>query len=526
MVGEQFIFRGFGANGQAARPVIVQRTDQAFIPALLNELQRADAPPLQVISPRATAAVTPLKLFQPVQRTFNVALLELACDQFGLPRVDPTRIESAGLVIRRLAVNRDGELTGQQQGWMQSGQQWRGWLNLGTAGQAKHWQEFDPEADPDAARRAPAVSAGQPMLDELLRARLGAAESFSESVAPLFVAPPAVGQATRRTILYGVIPLTSSERSESGTSANPLATREAPYDAQLLEQALPAHLPVFMQANTVPLAAVPQAGQVVTRTDAEGSVVTFTRALRQLQIEFDAFGESAESRALFAQLNQVTLSHPDGDRPFGDFLRATAAVLVDQSSGSIRMPDQWPTISAVRQSGFVQTTLAVLRQRLDEFTSGEGRYDDIRAVAPRQYVLRAFVRLKREGGCPPRLIWSADSEPFTIAPWYESGPAPPTQINLPDATDFNYLKSLKPNVAFVVPAGLANVLNSNSPKDFIEGNAGRGSGNLALDWICGFNIPLITICAFIVLNIFLQLFHIIFQWLFFIKICIPFPRKK
>ena len=33
----------------------------------------------------------------------------------------------------------------------------------------------------------------------------------------------------------------------------------------------------------------------------------------------------------------------------------------------------------------------------------------------------------------------------------------------------------------------------------------------------------ITICAFIVLNIFLGLFDLIFRWMMFIKICIPIP---
>ena len=49
-------------------------------------------------------------------------------------------------------------------------------------------------------------------------------------------------------------------------------------------------------------------------------------------------------------------------------------------------------------------------------------------------------------------------------------------------------------------------------------------GSLGITWICGFNIPVITICAFIVLNIFLTLFNLIFGWLFFIKICVPFPK--
>jgi len=57
-------------------------------------------------------------------------------------------------------------------------------------------------------------------------------------------------------------------------------------------------------------------------------------------------------------------------------------------------------------------------------------------------------------------------------------------------------------------------------------NGSGGGGKLNLDWICGFNIPLITICAFFVLNIFLMLLNIVFFWLPFIKICIPFPSPS
>ena len=83
------------------------------------------------------------------------------------------------------------------------------------------------------------------------------------------------------------------------------------------------------------------------------------------------------------------------------------------------------------------------------------------------------------------------------------------------------LKSLKPNISFVVPAAMQNLLNGKSD-DLMKGNGSTSGPGLA--WICSFNIPIITICAFIVLNIFLSLFNIVFGWLFFLKICIPFPK--
>jgi hypothetical protein len=148
-----------------------------------------------------------------------------------------------------------------------------------------------------------------------------------------------------------------------------------------------------------------------------------------------------------------------------------------------------------------------------------GRFDEPDA----QYVLRAFVRLKPDGVCPARTEWSAYSEPFVIAPWWEGAGAAPVQVPLPDVTDRSLLTALKPNVAFVVPPSLQNLLSGN-PKDMLEGKG--STGNLTLGWICGFNIPIITICAFIVLNIFLSLFDLIFRWMFFMKICVPFPKRS
>jgi hypothetical protein len=121
-----------------------------------------------------------------------------------------------------------------------------------------------------------------------------------------------------------------------------------------------------------------------------------------------------------------------------------------------------------------------------------------------------------------RTVWSEYSEPFVIAPWYEGSGAPPTQIALPDLTP-ELLKSLKPNVSFTVPPALQGLLMGN-PKDLMEGK--KGGSTLTVGWICSFSLPIITLCAFIVLNIFLTLFDLIFNWMFYIKVCIPFPKRK
>jgi hypothetical protein len=68
-----------------------------------------------------------------------------------------------------------------------------------------------------------------------------------------------------------------------------------------------------------------------------------------------------------------------------------------------------------------------------------------------------------------------------------------------------------------------NAIQGASLTGLSAGTPPGGGGGLTLGRICGFSIPLITICAFFVLNIFLMLLNIVFFWLPFIKICIPFP---
>jgi hypothetical protein len=53
-----------------------------------------------------------------------------------------------------------------------------------------------------------------------------------------------------------------------------------------------------------------------------------------------------------------------------------------------------------------------------------------------------------------------------------------------------------------------------------------GDPGWTLGMICSFSIPIITLCAFIVLMIFIQLLNIVFWWLPFLKICLPIPVRS
>jgi hypothetical protein len=524
MVDDPVIIRGLSvAGGGGGAPTILQRTDQEFIAAILDELS-SDGGLQKAFASVATGSDKDgvLKLFQPVHRTFYVALVEIACDTLGSPRLDPAKIESAGLVVRRVTQESEMRFSDRRrqlvEAWVQSGKKLRGWnaFNLTR----------EQDLDPDPSLRSLELASGNDEINRRLSIWKQSSVPFSETVAPLFTAPPNVCRNVKRTVLYGVVPVTSSEVSEperpTTQGAQPVSL--PPYDVDKIRR----HLPFYLRAQS---SSVPRGGSSLTSADADDVVLqSFVLSLRQLQVEFDAFGSSAEGRALFQELNRLQISvgtRPENmvNRQFGDFLKDACEILVDmQPSRSVLMPEQWPAVNPGQEQRILNQVVARLNSALGSLMKSEGRFDDPAG----QYRTRAFVRVKRSDGCPPKIFWSDYSQPFTIAPWFDSNGMPPVKVQLPDPFNKDFLKNLKnkPNVAFAMPEGLFNLAKDTSLKDLMEGNAGGGGGGggPALDWICGFNIPIITLCAFIVLNIFLSLLNIVFQWMPLVKICIPLPR--
>jgi hypothetical protein len=498
-----------GWGGGDGRPTLIQRQDQNFLSAILNELTAGNS-----LQGRLTPASNEvLQLLQPVHRTFYLALLEVVCNPFALPtlqaRLDPERIDSAGLVVRRLAAD------GRREGWRNQEQ-------TATGTSLRGWVVFENNneemLDPDPSHR-PRPLCGHPDLESRL---LPDATRLSESVSSLFIAPPAVNQATGRTILFGLVPVTSSERSELPQPL-PTPTDEATskaFDQEIINTILPYYLRSGNESRSFPSSF---AGQVLTAADADSSDPAKQQAINslfllQLKHHLNAF----ENSALLQELNQISIdANTDHSQRLGSFLQQAYRVLVErQANQQVRLPSKWGLIGAEQQGRIVALVRTQLLQRLGELTTAAERFED----SDRQYQVRAFVRLRRDDGCPTKIIWSDYSNPFKIAPWYTNTDSPPLRIDLPDVLDPKALQNLRPNVAFRVPPRLFNLLR-NDPKDLLKGDDKSGSG-LGLSWICGFNIPIITLCAFIVLNLFLQLFNLIFWWIFIIKICIPFPIKK
>ena len=525
--------REAGSRDTAVAPHIVERRDQEFVEGLLADLkQPARHAALLGAAPAMEGGAR--RLFQPLQRVFNLVVLEAFCDVPGQPRLDRKKIDSSGFVLRRV-----------------SGAQHLAWLKAGT--RVFGWEAVDEQLDPAFDRRAPAVSLGHPALDALAPSqqkarslgsvRLAAAsEPVGEDVQPLFIAPPDVCAAAGKTLLFGTLRVASGELTEGAAAAPAFGSDAAERESLRL------HLhPLLRQTPAITL---PLAGRNFSSEDAQAAarnaagnlsradfdqLAGLQQLLKQLQSEFDAFGGSAAALQTALQALQVEIDVPaSGGQPARvdrssawNFVLAAKAVLLDALPGArVTMPQRWSAVEATQAQAVFDATLVCLQQQFARVLPAAGRFDAPGSGAAPRYVVRAFVRLKPEHpGCAGRLVWSEYSEPFSIAPWFESSGAPAPVIPMPDLFDRAQLGKVKPSVAFALPPKLANLLNNSQSEDLMEGKSAPDSG-LGIAWICSFSLPIITLCAFIVLHIFLMLLNLVFFWLPFLKICIPVPKAK
>jgi hypothetical protein len=531
----EIMVRGVGMDGTEQKaPVILEMHDDGFPARFLRDVASGGQTSLANGSP-----VTSGTLYQPVQRILHVAMADLRCTSLMYPRVDPTRVISAGLVIRR-CFRRPG-VNGAPP--YDDPNTLSGWMRSSTG--ATQWVVLRPDQetlDPDPKLR-PQLKSGQPELDAQL-AQLSLAAAFTETTSRAFAAPPATCAALNRTVFYAVVPTASSEMSDTQPASPPLVDRAG------LVSALPALLRSSQGATVPP---VPSAGASVdyrwlsddflnviyppptsgtppipamNPSRAAYQFQQFSLALRMLDSVFGAFDGSSQGNQILAVLNRHNVTLATGTQPLGDFYRTAKTVLLDYTgpaanAPSFTMPTAWEGLNNNDESNLLDAMIAALTPRSQNLLAPQGRFQD----STRLYRLRLFFRVKAKNpGCPPLLFWSQYSDPFRIAAWYEGGQRPQPPVPLPDPAS---IRSMKPNCSFHVPTNLMNSMQGATMSGLMSGGGGgpaSGGGGPSLGWICGFSIPLITICAFFVLNIFLSLLNIVFFWLPFIKICIPFPN--
>ena len=173
------------------------------------------------------------------------------------------------------------------------------------------------------------------------------------------------------------------------------------------------------------------------------------------------------------------------------------------------------------------------------------------AIAPAN-ALQGFFVLRcvyERPACLPahHEVLSEPTEPFELAGFFDpDAPARPIRIGLPIDTSPAGLRKFDKNTAIVISdtlcgqlgrlrgITLGDLVRSVLPWPFhkdLPSLAGDGApcktGNdLSLGMICSLSIPIVTICALVLLIIMVMLFDFIFRWLPFFIFCFPLPGLK
>ena len=138
------------------------------------------------------------------------------------------------------------------------------------------------------------------------------------------------------------------------------------------------------------------------------------------------------------------------------------------------------------------------------------------------YVLRCVYERPQ---CDPPQAWvSQPSDPFELAPLFDpDAPARQIRIGLPVDVSIAGLRKFQKGVAFMMSTALRNKIAriTGKEKEVLSGDSLGSEGTDTLGHICSFSIPIITICAFILLMIIVVLLNVVFWWLPFFKICLP-----
>lgn len=492
------------------QPTLLRLTTDEFMEELAALLER-DPAGLRELEAKPKSYRTPppgepedyeppldeLKLYQPAHGHFNLVAATLVCQRVGLPdkAVDAGAKETVGFVMRRLA-GKD-ELA------------WNG----------KDWVELADEE--------------------------GLADS--EQLVSMFPVPYASGERTRR-LFVGLVPTASLESFKSGgaVSLSPQAgDRVGEQPDRRLEEL---DQNVIEPLRTLGLSTIPSGLSAAEKSIAEDAEEALRlEASRFLLLDLGDFLLRTAPQ-LFEALRNEQRPTASGPAAAYDLLRDRWADLDRSSSWQEALVAVWDereqiwgegTEPATYQVNLARGTIgpnelrAKLKGALPLLTAKEKQEEPQPPFeAPKldptpgtRYAVRCVYRRPSCGPLHPDLVSEA-SEQFAIASFFDfDAPARPIHISLPIDTTIAGLRKAPKNVKLLISKELRQQMQRVTDLNkVLKGQLGSEQP-VDLGVICSFSIPIITICALLVLMIFLSLLDIVFRWTPFFRICFPLPLK-
>jgi len=196
-----------------------------------------------------------------------------------------------------------------------------------------------------------------------------------------------------------------------------------------------------------------------------------------------------------------------------------------------------------RKQGAVDVLADMIEALLPAGEPAKDLMDSVPLGDPRDvwFVIRCVYERPHCGPLFQAMV-SAPTQRFLMAPFFDpDAPARPVRIPMPLDISPAGLRKYQKNTGFVISdmlcgkikrirkMTLADIVLSVLPWPFHKdlpnpGETGPCSGNLGM--ICSLSIPIVTLCALILMMIMVALFDIFFRWIPYLFICLPIPGLK
>jgi hypothetical protein len=496
----------------------------------------------------------PLRLYQPVHGRFYLVAASLACRVPGLPEhtVDVARGEVVAFVLRRLTVTVNPKTKAETEtgewAWVARPDGSTGWVRATGAALA-----VDEEQLPMFGTT---FSDGGVLKRRLFAGLVPASrrEAYSNGrEIQAVVPPPAPGSLDdprviefQRTVLDPWTEMKSwydRERYDTKRRASALDSVERTSSLILLD------FHDFLRDQLTPV------WKVIKGTAQPGSLVAAHRALYDALVRAHATDRTPANRAALTEAlthaadfrdfierqafpiggyvprvligdPQLYVNTPPPPKPAGGLSPTPEEAELKDLMDRLPAPGETPDVGIRKLKKLVMSALAVssaakpvLPEQLPSRAPSTAGED--------WFVVRCVYLRPHCGKKSPPLV-SERSERFRLTSFFEpDAPARHLRVALPVDTSPATLRKYNRNVAFMLSDQLRKQMSrAASLKGLMDGEVGKEEGGLDFAVICSFSIPIITICALILLMIIVSLLNIIFWWLPFFRICFPVPRMK
>jgi len=489
----------------------------------------------------------------PSHRAFHIFSTEAVCERLGYPALDPQKITSAGFVIRKIS-------GGREYAWMMED------------GEAIGWQLAPTELrDPDIHRRLCANGVLHKRNDE---------PSYSgEQTHPLHPFKTQDAQKKIHTLLFGYLPLGGFYYHRDTSTAFDPASQHAVQEAAKkslpwpfgyrtpLDQSWTTDCTTPLNQGRPSKALFELLKQLVNRYHLGQRDVADNAALERLFDQIWLYEESQLPNALRHQ--EYTASNQELFKPYRkqsllSYLRAcfdrqernplvawiarfenaiskAGGIDLWNPTAFERLPDHHST-GLIGGSILTQTLYLLpsdaqdIRSLLDQRLRNQALTQVKEIPLPKfsqnrddLYQIVPFVRSLNDCG-KEQIQWadaSARSILFRVAAPFDPEASRPAMIQMPSLADLK--RGFAKGASMITPSDTFNLMNSLKLDKGVSPDAlpdKPPEGGLDIQWICSFSLPVITLIAMMLLMIMISLLNIIFFWMPWVRICLPFPKMK